>query len=169
MIGSSHNEDTKEFHKYIDTTKFSKEIEEAIKGMLRVVLTNEENDINLDFEDFKIILSHGGMVFSGIGEYEGKSAAIEAVQLAIKNSSLDYSLMDKITGVLVHFVIHPDLEIINLAEAMELINENANEEAEIIFGTTTKNSVSKSCVKATVLFTGYEKNEYKNTILNNIE
>ena len=165
---SNTNLDKKELYTYIDNTEFSNEIKEKIKGMLGVVLSSGENDINLDFEDLKVIMSHGGMAFSGIGEYDDENSATEAIKQAIINSSLDYKLMDKISGILIHFVVHPDLPIIDIAEAMEIIHENAHYEADIIWGTTTDKSVSPNYVKATILFTGFEKNDYKNIVANNL-
>ncbi|MBL0709050.1 MAG: hypothetical protein JJW00_08385 [Sulfurimonas sp.] len=162
---SNANIDKKELYTYIDNTEFSNEIKESIKGMLGVVLSSGDNDINLDFDDLKVIMSHGSKAFSGIGEYEGKNSATQAIKLSIENSSLDYSLMDKISGMLIHFVVHPDLPIMEIAEAMEIIDENAHDESDIIWGTTTDKSVSANYVKATILFTGYEKD----TVANNIE
>ena len=103
-----------------------------------------------------------------IGEYDDENSATEAIKQAIINSSLDYKLMDKISGILIHFVVHPDLPIIDIAEAMEIIHENAHYEADIIWGTTTDKSVSPNYVKATILFTGFEKNDYKNIVANNL-
>ena len=165
---SNANLDKKELYTYIDNTEFSNEIKEKIKGMLGVVLPSGENDINLDFEDLKVIMSHGGMAFSGIGEYDDENSATEAIKQAIINSSLDYKLMDKISGILIHFVVHPNLPIMDIAEAMEIIHENAHYEADIIWGTTTDKSVSLNYVKATILFTGFEKNDYKNIVANNL-
>jgi len=165
---SNANLDKKELYTYIDNTEFSNEIKEKIKGMLGVVLPSGENDINLDFEDLKVIMSHGGVAFSGIGEYDDENSATEAIKQAIINSSLDYKLMDKISGILIHFVVHPDLPIMDIAEAMEIIHENAHYEADIIWGTTTDKSVSLNYVKATILFTGFEKNDYKNIVANNL-
>ena len=163
------NLDKKELYTYIDNTEFNNEIKEAIKGMLGVVISSGENDIKLDFDDLKGIMSHGGVAFSGIGAYEGENSATEAIKMAINDSSLDYALIDKLAGILIHFVIHPDLPIMNIAEAMEIIDENAHDEADIIWGTTTDESVSKNYVKATILFTGFEKVGYKNMVVNNIE
>jgi len=162
--------DKQELYAYIDNTEFSREIKEAIKGMTGVVISSGENDINLDFEDLKVIMSHGGIAFSGIGEYDGKdgNSALEAIKLSIVDSSLDYKLMDKISGILVHFVIHPNLPIMDIAQAMETIHENAHYEADIIWGTTTDKSVSPNYVKATILFTGFGKNDYKNIVANNL-
>jgi len=162
--------DKQELYAYIDNTEFSKEIKEAIRGMIGVVISSGDNDINLDFEDLKVIMSHGGIAFSGIGEYNGKdeNSALEAIKFSIVDSSLDYKLMDKISGILIHFVVHPDLPIMDIAEAMEIIHENAHYEADIIWGTTTDKSVSPNYVKATILFTGFDKNDYKNIVANNL-
>jgi len=160
--------DKQELYEYIDNTEFDKEIKEAIRGMIGVVISGGENDINLDFEDLKVIMSHGGMAFSGIGEYYGENSATEAIKQAIIHSSLDYKLMGKISGILMHFVVHPDLPIMDIAQAMEIIHENAHYEADIILGTTTNKSVSPNYVKVTILFTGFEKNDYKNIVANNL-
>ena len=168
VIKSNSDLDKKELCTYIDNTEFNDEIKEAIKGMLEVVLPSGENDINLDFEDLKVIMSHGGIAFSGIGEYDEKdeNSALEAIKYSILDSLLDYKLMDKISGILIHFVIHPDLPIMDITEAMEIIHENAHYEADIIWGTTTDESVNSNYVKATILFTGFEKNDYKDTEYN---
>ena len=159
------NIDKKELYTYIDNTEFSNEIKEAIKGMLGVVLPSGENDINLDFDDLKVIMEHGGGAFVGTGKFEGENSAIEAIKLSIEDSSLDYALIDKIAGMLIHFVIHPNLPIMDIAEAMEIIHENAHYETDIIWGTTTDESVSPNYVKSTILFTGFEKD----IVANNIE
>ena len=162
--------DKQELYEYINNTAFSKEIKEAIKGMTGVVISSgDNNDINLDFEDLKVIMNHEGMAFSGIGEYDDENSATEAIKQAIINSSLDYKMMKKISGILIHFVVHPDLPIMDIAQAMEIIYENAHYEADIIFGTTTDKSVSPNYVKATILFTGFEKNSFENMVVNNIE
>jgi len=158
------NLDQEKFYTYVDNTDFSDEIKKFIKGMLGVIVPSEENDITLNFVDFQKIMSYGGVTFSGIGEHEGENSATEAIKLAIKNSFLDYDLMCKISGILIHFTIHPDLPIIEIAEVMEIIDENAHYEADIIWGTTTDESVSEKYVKATILFTGFD-----NMVVNNIE
>ena len=154
---SNANLDKKELYTYIDNTEFSDEIKEATKGMLGVVISSGNNDINLDFDDLKVIMEHGGVAFVGSGEAYGKDSAIEALKLAIKDSSLEFSLIDKVAGLLIYFVMHPDLPVMKIAEAMELINENANYEADIIWGTTTDKTLDVSYVKATILFAGFNK------------
>ncbi len=103
----------KELYTYIDKTGLTNEIKEELKEILGLVIRSEDNDINLDFDDLKNIMNHVGIIFGGIGEYDGKKSATKAIELAIKNSSFDYSLMNKVMGTLVHFSIHPELSIID--------------------------------------------------------
>lgn len=161
---SNSNLDKKDLYAYIDNTKFSDEIKEAIKGMLGVVISSGDNDINLDFDDLKVIMEHGGVAFVGTGDFEGENSVMQTIRLAIKNSSLNYDLIDKAAGMLIHFVVHPDLPIMEIAQAMDIIYENAYHEADIIWGTTTDKSVSENYVKATILLTGFEKNILANNI-----
>jgi len=149
---------------YIEHTNLSSKAKEVTRELLEVILLSGENDITLDFEDLKVIMSNGGEVFGGTGKHDGKESAIKAINVAIKNSSLDYNFMDKISGVLVHFKIHPDFPMMNLAQAMEIIHENVNYDADVIWGTTTDETVRKYNVKATVLFTGFEGNVVANNI-----
>ena len=148
----------------IDSTEFSNKIKEVIEGMLGVVISSGDNDINHDFDDLKVIMEHGGVAFVGSGEAYGKDSATEALKLAIKDSSLEFSLIDKVAGSLIHFVIHPDFSIMNIMEAMELINENANHESDIIWGTTTDKTLDENYVKVTILFAGFDKNIIANNM-----
>jgi len=166
---SNANLDKEELYTYIDNTEFSDEIKEAIKGMLGVVISSGNNDINLDFDDLKVIIEYGGVAFVGSGEAYGKDSATAALKLAIKDSSLEFSLIDKVAGFLIHFVMHPDFPLMQIAEAMELINENANYEADIIWGTTTDKTLDENYVKATILFAGFDKEIYKNIAANNMD
>jgi len=59
-------------------------------------------------------------------------------------------------GVLVHFDIHPDYPIMEIGEAMSIIEESADEDASVIFGTTTNPSMDIDEVKITIVATGFE-------------
>jgi cell division protein FtsZ len=60
-------------------------------------------------------------------------------------------------GVLVHFDMHPDFPLMELAEAMEVVHESAHEEAEVIWGTSTDETLAENYVKITIVATGFEK------------
>jgi len=132
-------------------------MEEVINGIIGVILSQGENEINLDFCDLQTIMSHKGMALVGVGEDEGKSSANEVIKQAIKSPFLEKISLNEASGILIHFTIHPDFSIVKISEAMEMINEVANYDAEIVWGTTTDISLSKNYVKVIIIVTGIEK------------
>jgi cell division protein FtsZ len=152
-IKSNNELDKQELYTYMDRRGFSNEIKLKIKEMFGVVLSGA-NDIKIDIDDFKSILDHGNKALCGFSEYEGANAVAKAIQLSIQDSSLDYTLLHKASGILIHFIIHPDLDIVNIIDAMEAIHESAYEEADVIWGTTTHKTEKQNFVKVQILFTG---------------
>lgn len=144
-------------------------IENVIKGILGVIISSGENDINIDFDDLKVIIEYGGTAFVGSGEDNGNDSEIEALQYAIKDSSLKFNLIDKVAGFLIHFVMHPDFPLIKIAEAMDFIYEHANDEADIVWGITRDKRLNKNYVKATILLAGLDKKNYKKIAVNNMD
>ena len=134
----------------------------AINGIMGVLLTTGDNDITLAFEDIQTVMRHNGEATISVGEYEGENAADKAMNEAINN--LSNISLSKVTGILVHFSVHPDFPIMELGEAMEIVNESIHEEADVIFGTLTDEILSKDFVRVTMIATGFER-----LIINNNE
>ena len=130
---------------------------QAVSGTSGVILSSGEQDINLDFADLKTVMSHQGMALMGVGEHEGENAAYEAIKAAIESPLLDNMSINGAMGVLVHFKIHPDFSLFEISGAMEVVHESAHDEAEVIFGTSTDESLSQDYVKITIVATGFEK------------
>jgi cell division protein FtsZ len=61
-------------------------------------------------------------------------------------------------GVRVHFHIHPNFPLIETSEAMIVVQESAHEDADVIFGTSTDETLPENYVKITIIATGFEKN-----------
>ncbi len=131
----------------------------AVSGISNVILSRGEHDINLDFADVNTVMSHRGLALMGVGEATGPSAAYEAIKNAIESPLLDNMDIKGAMGVLVHFHIHPDYPILEISEAMGIVEDNAHEEAHVIFGTTTDTSLSLDEVKITIVATGFESAE----------
>lgn len=131
----------------------------AVGGMSAVVLSHGVNDINLDFADVQTVMSHKGMAILGVGEAEGDESAIEAVKNAIESPLLDNLSINGAMGVLVHFHIHPNFPLTQIQAAMEIIFDSADEDADVIFGTTTNDSFAENEVKITIVATGFDSNE----------
>jgi len=135
---------------------------QAVSGTSGVILSTGENDINLDFADLKTVMSHKGMALMGVGEHEGENAAYEAIKAAIESPLLDNMSINGAMGVLVHFNMHPTFPMMELAEAMDVVHESAHDEAEVIWGTSTDESIAENYVKITIVATGFEKDMSNN-------
>jgi cell division protein FtsZ len=92
----------------------------------------------------------------GAGYATGTNAAYDAAKAAIESPLLDNISIDGAMGVLVHFDIHPDYPIMEIGEAMNIVEESADEDASVIFGTTTNESMDIDEVRITIVATGFE-------------
>ena len=129
---------------------------QAVGGISKVILSHGENDINLDFADVKTVMSHRGLALMGTGYATGTNAAYDAAKAAIESPLLDNISIDGAMGVLVHFDIHPDYPIMEIGEAMSIVEESADEDASVIFGTTTDINMDPDEVRITIIATGFE-------------
>ena len=142
---------------------------QAVSGTSGVILSSGQNDINLDFADLQTVMSHRGMALMGVGVHQGENAAYEAIKSAIESPLLDNMSINGAMGVLVHFHMHPDFPLIEMNEAMQVIEESADEDADIIFGTTTDETLEQNYVRITLVATGFEKELNNGTSTNNPE
>lgn len=129
----------------------------AVGGMSSIILDSGDSDINLDFADVKKIMSHRGLALMGVGASEGEDAPKEAIQDAIQSPLLDDMSINGAMGVLIHFKIHPDCSLLEISEAVSLVEEAAHDNADIIFGTTTDESIENNRVEVTLIATGFEE------------
>jgi cell division protein FtsZ len=131
-------------------------LSQAVGGITNVIMAHGENDINLDFADVKTVMSHRGLALMGTGYSVGTGAAYDAVKSAIESPLLDNISIHGAMGVLVHFDIHPEYPILEVSEAMGIIEENADENASVIFGTTSHSDMGIDEVKVTIIATGFD-------------
>jgi len=128
----------------------------AVGGISGVILSYGHNDINLDFADVQTVMSHRGLALMGVGEAQGENSAYEAIKSAVESPLLDNMSINGAMGVLVHFTIHPDYPLVDIGDAMEVVYESADEDAHVIFGTTTNENMAPDQVKITLIATGFE-------------
>ncbi len=128
----------------------------AVGGMSQVVLSSGEGDINVDFADVRTVMSHRGMALMGVGESSGEGAASEAVKSAIESPLLDNLSINGALGVLIHFHIPSAYPLNEISQAMIIVNDSADEDADVIFGTTTDDTMADDSVKVTIVATGFE-------------
>ena len=111
--------------------------------------------INLDFADVKTIMKEKGLAHMGIGNASGEKRAAEAARQAIESPLLETSI-NGARGVLMNITGGPDLSLLEVNEAAELIGENTDPDANIIFGADIDEAMGDA-LRITVIATGFDR------------
>jgi cell division protein FtsZ len=127
-------------------------LRQAIQGISDLILVN--GLINLDFADVKTIMSGMGLAMMGTGMAEGEGRAIEAAKRAISSPLLEGTSVNGARGVIINVTGGPDLSLMEVSAASSIVQEAADEDANIIFGAVVDPSL-KGKVKITVIATGF--------------
>lgn len=110
----------------------------------------------VDFADVKTIMSERGMAIMGIGESSGESRAREAAQKAISSPLLEDISIHGARGVLINVTGNKDMTLHEVHEASSLIQEQAHEDAKIIWGLVYDDAMDDA-MRITVIATGFEE------------
>jgi cell division protein FtsZ len=127
-------------------------LRQAIQGISDLILV--PGLINLDFADVKTIMSGMGLAMMGTGVSEGQDRAIEAARRAISSPLLEGASVNGARGVIINVTGGPDLSLVEVSEASSIVQEAADEDANIIFGAVV-DPILKGKVKITVIATGF--------------
>jgi cell division protein FtsZ len=128
-------------------------LRQAVQGISDLITVPGE--INLDFADVKTIMHGMGMALMGTGVSSGEHRAVEAAQRAISSPLLEEASIEGAKGVLINVTGGSDMTLFEVHEAASIIQEAADEEANIIFGTVI-DAKMKDEVKVTVIATGFD-------------
>ncbi len=128
----------------------------AVQGISDLIQQN--GVVNVDFADVKAVMSNMGLALMGIGYGRGDRRAIDAAQAAINSPLLDNLSVNGATGVLLNFMGGPDMRLSEVNEAASMIQEEAHEDANIIFGAVI-NPDMRDLIKVTVIATGFGRSE----------
>src|ERR1700682_403127 len=127
-------------------------LRQAIQGISDLILV--PGLINLDFADVKTIMSGMGLAMMGTGIAEGPDRAIEAARRAISSPLLEGASVNGSRGVIINVTGGPDLSLVEVSEASLIVQEAADEDANIIFGAVVDPTLQGK-VKITVIATGF--------------
>jgi len=125
----------------------------AVKGISDLIMV--PGLINLDFADVKNIMSEMGFALMGTGVASGENRAVEAAQKAISSPLLEDNTIQGARGVLLNITGGPDMTLYEIHEASSLIQAEAHEDANIIFGTVVDETMTDE-IRITVIATGFE-------------
>ena len=128
-------------------------LRQAIQGISDLILV--PGLINLDFADVKTIMSGMGVAMMGTATAEGPTRAIDAAQRAISSPLLEDASVNGARGVIINVTGGPDMSLMEVNEALTVIQEAAHEDANIIFGAVVDPTLNGQ-VKITVIATGFD-------------
>jgi len=114
--------------------------------------------INRDFADVKAIMARMGYAVMGTATANGSRRAIEAAQKAIASPLLEAGAIDGARGILINITGSASLKLAEVQEACSIIQNAADENANIIFGAVLDEKM-KDAVKITVIATGFKEEE----------
>jgi cell division protein FtsZ len=141
----------------LDTFKKADEVLlQAVKGISDLI--NEMGIINLDFADVTTIMSNRGMALMGSGSASGERRAIEAATNAISSPLLEEVSIQGATGVIINVTGPSDLTLLEVNEAATFIQEEAHEDAEIIFGAAVDENLEDTII-VSIVATGFGENK----------
>jgi cell division protein FtsZ len=139
---------------------------QAVKGISDLILV--PGLINLDFADVRSVMSNMGMAIMGTGVASGENRAVEAAQRAISSPLLEDNTIQGAHGILLNITGGPDMSLYEVNEASSLIQEEADEDANIIFGTVIDHNMEDE-IRITVIATGFDDfNKKKTESLGNV-
>jgi cell division protein FtsZ len=127
-------------------------LRQAIQGISDLILV--PGLINLDFADVKTIMAGMGLAMMGTGIAEGPDRALEAARKAISSPLLEGASVNGARGVIINVTGGPDLSLVEVSEASSIVQEAADEDANIIFGAVVDAEL-QGRVKITVIATGF--------------
>lgn len=110
--------------------------------------------INLDFADVRTTMRDAGEAILGIGMGTGDSRATFAAERAIASPLLENSV-DGARSILLSITGGPDLSLIEVSEAAQVVHEAAHPDANIIFGANVDESLAEQ-VWVTVIATRFD-------------
>ncbi len=142
---------------FIDACRKADEVlYQAVKGISDLITQN--GIVNVDFADVKTVMNNMGRALMGTGIAKGQSRARVAAEMAITSPLLDDISVEGATGVLINIVGGSDLKMKEIQEAASLVQEQAHEDANIIFGASIDETLGEN-VKVTVIATGFDSAE----------
>jgi cell division protein FtsZ len=133
-------------------------LRQAIQGISDLILV--PGLINLDFADVKTIMSGMGVAMMGTAVGDGSSRSVDAAQKAISSPLLEDASVNGARGVIINVTGGPDMSLMEVNDALTIIQEAAHEDANIIFGAVVDPTLNGR-VKITVIATGFDQNHVR--------
>ena len=129
---------------------------QAVRGISDLITVG--GLINLDFADVRTIMAEMGMAIMGAATANGEGRAEEAARRAIASPLLEDISISGARGILINVTGGPSMTLHEVNEAATLIQDEADEEANIIFGAVIDETLGED-LSITVIATGFDEAE----------
>jgi cell division protein FtsZ len=127
---------------------------QAVKGVSDLI--NFQGMVNVDFADVRTTMAGKGVALMGVGIASGEHKTVEAAQRAISSPLLDDVSIVGATSVLINITGNANLTMYEMHEASTLIQEEAHEDCEVIWGWVIDETMEDEA-RVTVIATGFEE------------
>lgn len=127
----------------------------AVRGISDLI--NKTGLINADFADICAIMRDKGLALMGSASAQGADRATIAAKEAISSPLLDNITIEGATGMIVNITAAENLTLHETKDAISLITKEADEHAEIIYGTVIDEEMPEDELKITVIATGIDE------------
>jgi cell division protein FtsZ len=128
----------------------------ALKGLTEMI--TKVGLVNLDFNDFRNIMSSGGMAMIGLGESDApRNKAVEALNEALSSPLLDLDISEA-HGALVCVTGGQSMTVSEAELVTETVNKKINPNANIIWGAYIDDSL-KDTIRVIVVLTGVKSEQ----------
>src|SRR5690606_28416136 len=124
---------------------------QAVRGISDLITL--DGIVNVDFADVTTVMSNMGRALMGTGCAKGDGRARLAAEQAIASPLLGAISVEGATGVLINVVGGADMRMREIQDAASFIQEQAHEDANIIFGASIDPNMG-DVIKVTVIATG---------------
>jgi|TARA_B100002003_G_scaffold251153_1_gene293332 cell division protein FtsZ len=128
-------------------------LHQGVQGIADLILV--PGLVNLDFADVRTVMSGMGMAIMGTATQCGEERAKQAAIAAISSPLLEDTSIEGARGVLINITGGPDITLHEINEAVSIIYEAADDDANILFGAVIDENMGSN-VKVTVIATGFE-------------
>jgi len=136
-------------------------LKQGVQGISDLIA--DSGMINLDFADVKTVMSDRGIAHMGVGRASGDDRVANAVKQAIESPLLETSI-NGAKAVLVNIMGGYDMGMLEVSEATSQIEEAADEDCILIFGSSVKEELQDEIV-ITIIATGFEEKNIEITPL----
>ncbi len=127
---------------------------QAVQGVSDLI--NHQGMVNVDFADVRTTMTGRGRAMMGVGRGRGEHKTVEAARQAISSPLLDDVSIVGARSVLINITGNANLTMYEIHEASTLVQEEAHEDCEVIWGWVVDDSLQDE-VRVTVIATGLEE------------